>query len=62
MFLDVTFKVFPVPEPLRLGPGEPTVPPAAAVTACTEGEETPEEKNIGVREVKFTVRQKCSLK
>ena len=37
-----TFRVFPVPEPLRLGPGEPTAPPGAPLTPYTVGEVAPE--------------------
>lgn len=37
----VTFRVFPVPEPLRLGPGEPTAPPGAPPIPYTVGEVAP---------------------
>lgn len=37
-----TFRVFPVPEPLRLGPGEPTPPAGAPPTPKAAGQVAPE--------------------
>ena len=43
----VTFRVFPVPETVRLGPGDPTAPPGAAPTPNTVGEVAPERGEQG---------------
>ena len=43
----VTFRVFPVPETVRLGPGDPTAPPGAPPTPYTVGEVAPERGEQG---------------
>lgn len=47
----VTFRVFPVPEPLRFGPGEPTELPRAPLMPITVGEVAPGCKKTGTGSV-----------